>query len=90
VAAAAATFVGNLEAGVADRQVTQPAGQNLYSQLQQLLFSPPGPDAQQVQQQYTHLAQAYDQYVSQGQITGRAARELRHALRALATAVGAV
>jgi len=40
-AAAAAGFVGDLQAGVADGQVTQQAGQDLFSHLQPLLFGPP-------------------------------------------------
>jgi eukaryotic-like serine/threonine-protein kinase len=87
VAAAAATFVGELEAGVTDGQVTPQAGQDLYNHLQQLLFSPPGHDPQRIQQ-YAQLLQSYDQHRSQGQITGHAAIVLRHALHALAAAVG--
>jgi hypothetical protein len=89
-AAAAAAFVGDLQAGVADGQVAQPAGQDLFSHLQQLLFGPPGQDAQQVQQQYQQLVQAYDQHQAQGQITGPAVARLRHALQALGTALGAL
>ena len=44
-AAAAAGFVGDLQAGVADGQVTQQAGQDLFSHLQPLLFGPPGQNA---------------------------------------------
>ena len=87
VAAAAATFVGELEAGVADGQVTPQAGQDLYNHLQQLLFSPPGHDPQRIQQ-YAQLLQSFDQHRQQGQITGHAAIVLRHALHALAAAVG--
>jgi serine/threonine-protein kinase len=72
-AAAAAAFVGDLQGAVTDGQVTQQAGQDLFSHLQQLLFGPPGQNAQQIQQ----LAQAYDQHLSQGQITGPAATRLR-------------
>lgn len=86
VAAAAAAFVGNLEAGVADGQVTPQAGQDLYNHLQQLLFGPPGQNASQIQQQYAQLAQAYQQHRAQGQVTGHAATLLRHALAALAAA----
>jgi hypothetical protein len=88
-AAAAAAFVGDLEAGVAEGQVTPQAGQDLYSHLQQLLFGPPGRTAQQIQQQYAQLLQVYQQHHSQGQVTGHAAVALRHALAALGTAVGA-
>jgi eukaryotic-like serine/threonine-protein kinase len=89
VAAAAAAFVGDLEAGVADGQVAQQAGQDLYNHLQPLLFGPPGQDPQQIQHQYAQLLQSYDQHQSQGQITGGAAIALRHALRVLGAAVGA-
>ena len=89
-AAAAAALVGDLQAAVADGQVTQQAGQDLFSHLQQLLFGPPGQDAQQIQQQYQQLVQAYDQHQSQGQITGPAAARLRHALQALGAALGAL
>jgi hypothetical protein len=76
-------FVGDLEAGVADGQVTPQVGQDLYYHLQQLLFAPPGQTPQQIQQQYDQLVQAYDQRSSQGQVTGHAATTLRHALAAL-------
>jgi serine/threonine-protein kinase len=89
VAAAAATLVGDLEAGVASGQVAPQAGQDLYNHLQQLLFGPPGQDPQQIQQQYAQLLQSYDQHQSQGQITGHAAIAVRHALRDLGAAVGA-
>jgi serine/threonine-protein kinase len=89
VAAAAATFVGDLAAGVTDGQVAPPAGQDLYNHLQQLLFGPPGQPPQQIQQQYAQLVQAYDQHRSQGQISGHAAHDLRHALAALGAALGA-
>jgi serine/threonine-protein kinase len=89
-ARAAATFVGEVAAGVADGQVSQQAGQQLFQQLQQLLFVTPGADAQQVQQQYEQLVQTYDQFQSQGQITGPATGQLRQALAALGTAVGAL
>ena len=89
-ASAAAAFVGDLQAGVADGQVAQPAGQDLFNHLQQLLFGPPGQNTQQLQQQYQQLVQAYDQHQSQGQITGPAAARLRHALQTLGTALGAL
>ena len=89
-AAAAAAFVGDLEASVASGQVTQQAGQDLFNHLQQLLFGPPGQDSQQVDQQYAQLIQAYDQDQAQGQITGSAAATLRHTLDALGMAVGAL
>jgi hypothetical protein len=89
-AAAAAAFVGDLQAGVADGRVAQQAGQDLFNHLQPLLFGPPGQNARQIQQQYQQLVQAYDQHQSQGQITGPAAAQLRHALRALGAALGAL
>ena len=70
--------------------MTQQAGQDLFNHLQQLLFSPPGQDSQQVDQQYAQIIQAYDQDQAQGQINGLAAATLRHALDALGTAVGAL
>ena len=91
IAAAAAAFVGDLDAGVADGQVSQQAGQGLFNQLQQLLFGSQDPqDAEQVQQNYSQLVQVYDQDQGQGQITGPAASVLRQALQALGTAVGAL
>jgi len=87
-AAAADAFVGDLQAAVADGQVTPQAGQDLFNHLQQLLFGPPGQNTQQIQQQYQQLIQAYDQHQSQGQITGPGASRLRHALQALGIALG--
>ena len=87
-AAAAALVVGELEAGVADGQVTSQAGQDMYSHLQHFLFAPPGQNPQQIQQQYGQLVQSFDQHQSQGQITGYSAVLLRRALRALGAAVG--
>jgi hypothetical protein len=89
-AAAAGAFTGDLQAAVADGQVTPQAGQDLFNHLQQLLFGPPGQNTQQIQQQYQQLIQAYDQHQSQGQITGPGASRLRHALQALGTALGAL
>ena len=89
-AAAAGSFTGDLQAAVADGQVTPQAAQDLFNHLQQLLFGPPGQNTQQIQQQYKQLIQAYDQHQSQGQITGQAASRLRHALQALGTALGAL
>jgi len=57
-AAAAAAFVGDLQAAVAAGQVTQQAGQDLFNHLQQLLFGPPDQNAQQIGQQYQQLVQA--------------------------------
>jgi serine/threonine-protein kinase len=89
-AAAAATFVGDLKAAVADGQLTPQAGQDLFNHLQQLLFGPPGQSTQQIQQQYAQLVQAYDQHQAHGDITGHAATTLRHALGALGAALGAL
>jgi hypothetical protein len=69
--------------------VSPQAGQDLFSHLQQLLFGPPGQNAQQIQQQYQQLVQSYDRHRSQGDITGAAAARLRRALDALGAAVGA-
>jgi len=88
VAAAAAALVGDLQAGVADGQITQQAGQDLFSHLQPLLFAPPGPNAQQTQNQFTQLVQAYNQHKSQGQITGKAATTVPNAIAALGAALG--
>jgi serine/threonine-protein kinase len=88
-AAAAGAFVGDLQAAVADGQVTPQAGQDLFNHLQQLLFGPAGQNTQQLQQQYQQLVQSYDQHQSQGQITGPAAASLRRDLSALGTALGA-
>jgi serine/threonine-protein kinase len=89
VAAAAATFVGDLQAGVTSGQVSTDAARNLFNQLQRLLFQPPDQDPKQVQQQYGQLVQVYDHYQANGQITGRAAFALGHGLDALRAAVGA-
>jgi serine/threonine-protein kinase len=90
-AAAASAFVGDLQAGVADGQVSQQAGQDLFNQLQQLLFQTPDQqDGQQVQQQYSQLVGTYDQHQSQGDITGHATIALRQDLQALGAAVGAL
>ena len=89
VAAAAAAFVGDLQAGVTSGQVTPDAGQNLFNQLQRLLFQPADQDPERAQQQYGQLAQVYDHYQADGKITGHAALALGHDLDALRTAVGA-
>jgi hypothetical protein len=88
VAAAAGTLVADLREGVEDGQVAPQAGQNLFNQLQQLLFQQPGQDAQQLQQQYSQLIQVYSQDKSQGQITGQAATSLSSAISALGAALG--
>jgi len=77
-----------LQAGVADGQVAQPAGQDLFNHLQPLLFAPPGQSAQQTQDQFTQLVQAYDKHQSQGQITGKAATTVPKAIAALGAALG--
>lgn len=88
VAKASGAFVTALQAGMADGQVSQQAGQSLFNQLQQLLFNTPRDNAQQLEQQYSQLIQIYDQYKSQGQITGTAALVLRQDMDALGTALG--
>ena len=87
-AAAAAALVGDLKEGVTDGQVTQQAGQQLFQQLQQLLFPPPGGDGQQLQQQYSQLVQQYTQARSRGEITGPAVNTLSGAIGALGAALG--
>jgi len=89
VAAAAAAFVGDLQAGVTWGQVSTDAGQNLFNQLQRLLFQPPDQDPERAQQQYGQLVQVYDHYQADGKITGRAAVVLGRDLDAMRTAVGA-
>jgi hypothetical protein len=88
-ARAAAALVGGLEAGVESGQVTSQAGQNMFNQLQQLLFQSPGLDPGRVQQQYDQLVQVYDQYQAKGDISGHAAAALSRALGALRVAIGA-
>jgi hypothetical protein len=89
VAAAAAALVGGLQAGVADGQVTQQAGQDLFGHLQPLLFGPPGQDARQIQGQYAQFVKTYAQHQSKGDITGQAAVTLPKAIAALGAALGA-
>ncbi|HEY2261531.1 MAG TPA: protein kinase [Streptosporangiaceae bacterium] len=88
-AAAAAALVGDLKAGVTDGQVTQQAGQDLFSHLQPLLFPPAGQNAQQIHDQYTQLVNTYQQHHTKGDITGHAAAALPGAIAALGTALGA-
>jgi hypothetical protein len=88
-ARAAGALVTGLAAGVADGQVTQQAGQNLIQQLTQLLFNTPSANAEQVEQQYSQMVEVFDQYRSQGQITGQAAVTIRQQITALGTALGA-
>jgi len=87
-AAAVAAFVGQLEAGVADGQVSPQAGEDLYNHLQRLLFGPPDRSPQQIQQLYGNLLQIYQQRVSQGQVAGPAATALQNALAAFGAALG--
>lgn len=87
-ATAAGALVSDLEAGVSDGQVTQQAGQQLFNQLQQLLFQQPGQNAQQLQNQYDQLVQAYTQFHSQGDISGQSATTLPKAISALGNALG--
>ncbi|HEX9035095.1 MAG TPA: hypothetical protein VF834_24915, partial [Streptosporangiaceae bacterium] len=88
-AAAAAALVGDIQAGVADGQVTTQAGQDLFDRLQQLLFQPPGQNPQRVQNDFQQLVQVYDQRRSQGEISGPAAARLRRDLQALGITSGA-
>jgi eukaryotic-like serine/threonine-protein kinase len=89
VATAAAAFVGDLQAGVISGQVSIDAGQNLFNQLQRLLFQPPDQDPERAQQQYGQLVEVYTHYKADSKITGHAALSLGHDLDALRTAVGA-
>jgi hypothetical protein len=68
--------------------VGQQAGGRLINQFNQLLFNTPRDNPQQLEQQYAQLVEIYDQYRSQGQITGRAALMLRQDMDALGTALG--
>jgi len=87
-AAAAGAIVSTLESGMADGQVSQQAGQDLFNRLQQVLFNTPRQDAAQVEQQFAQLVETYDQDRAQGQITGQAAAILQHELSALGHALG--
>ncbi|MBO0834774.1 MAG: serine/threonine protein kinase [Actinobacteria bacterium] len=89
VAAAAATFIVDLQAGVSDGQVSQSAGQDLYNQLEKLVVTPPGRDPLKIQQDYAQLLQSYDQHSLQGDITGQASVALGDALQVLGAAVRA-
>src|SRR6202008_1223495 len=72
-ATAAGRFVAVLQAGLASGQGSPQAGQNMFNQLSQLLFEPPGQSRQQQQQRYDQLVQEYDQYRASNQITGQSA-----------------
>jgi eukaryotic-like serine/threonine-protein kinase len=89
LASAAGAFVGELETAQADGQVSQQAGQNLFNQLQQLLFHTPRSNPTQVEQQYSQLLEQFDQLRSHGQISGPAAATLRGEIGAIGTALGA-
>ena len=88
VPAAAATLAGDLQAGVADGQVTRQAGQDLFSHLQPLLFGPPGQDPRHIQGQYAQLVKSYARHQSKGDITGQAAVTVSQAIAALGSALG--
>jgi eukaryotic-like serine/threonine-protein kinase len=87
-AKAAGALVSELQAGVTDGQVSQQAGQNLFQQLQQLLFNTPSSNAEQVEQQYAQLVEVFDQYRTQGQIGAGTAATLRQDISALGAALG--
>jgi len=89
-ASAAGALVSDLDTGLGDGQVTQQAGQQVIQQLNQLLFNTPSQDPTQVDQQYVQLINVFDQYKSQGQITGTAALRVRADLSELGTAFGAI
>jgi hypothetical protein len=72
-----------------DGQVTQQAGQDLFSHLQPLLFAPPGQDPQHIKDQYAQLVNTCAQHQSKGDITGQAAITLPKAIAALGSALGA-
>ena len=88
-ARAGGALVAELLAGMADGQVSQQAEQNTFSQLQQLLVNTPRQNAEQVEQQYAQLIEVFDQYRSQGQISGPTAVKLRQEISALGAALGA-
>ena len=74
---------------MADGQVTEHAGQDLFSHLQPLLFGPPGRSPRQVQDQFTQLVKTCEQHQSKGDITGKAATTVPTAIAALGAALGA-
>ncbi len=86
----AGALVANLDSGLHDGQVSRQAGQNLVQQLDQLLFGTPGEDPGQVGQQYLQLVQVFDQFKSQGQITGQAAVRVKADLSQLGAALGVI
>ena len=87
---AAAAFTGDLTAAVADGQLNVQAGQNMFQQLEQLLFRPAGETPLQIQQQYQQLVQVYDQDLAQALITGPAISQLHLDLQTLGTSLGAL
>jgi serine/threonine-protein kinase len=87
-AKAAGALLAALDGGVADGQVSQQAGQQLSQQLTQLLFNTPSQDPEQVEQQYSQLVEVFDQYKTQGQISGPAAIAIHQQLSALGAALG--
>jgi serine/threonine-protein kinase len=89
-AVAAAAFTGDLTAAVADGQLNVQAGQNMFQQLEQLLFRPAGETPLQIQQQYQQLVQVYDQDLAQALITGPAISQLHLDLQTLGTSLGAL
>ncbi|MCU1495843.1 MAG: serine/threonine kinase, partial [Acidimicrobiaceae bacterium] len=88
-ASAAGALVSALDAGVKDGSVAPQAGQQLLGQLQPLLFSTSGQQAQQQAQQFDQLVQNFYQDVANGQITSSATiTSLTSAIGSLATALG--
>jgi hypothetical protein len=88
-ATAAGTLVSDLEAGVAAGEVSQQAGQNIFSQLQQLLFNTSSQNPAQVEQQYAQLVEVFDAYSTQNQVTGSAVATIHADITALGAALGA-
>jgi serine/threonine protein kinase len=89
VASAAGGVVSALDADVTNGSVALPAEQQLTNLLQLLLISPNPASAQQQDQQFDQLVQAFDQDVANGQITGQASiAVLTSSIDGLATALG--
>jgi len=84
---AAGNFLSDLVGGVASGNVSPSAAQQLFGQLQPLLFSPNPNPGQQAQQLY-QLAQTFYQAQDDGQISGYAATALQSDLQELASALG--
>ncbi len=88
VGAAAGDFVARLASGESAGAVSAQAGQQLYQDLQPILFSPQGSPAQRVQQ-FDQLVQNFDQDVASGQIAGATTvTALTQSLHELASALG--